>query len=87
MPGVNPGPGRARHTGGNQLTGDRYDHPRVIPLLEAAVDAVLDTVAGDIVMGLPLAIGKPNPFVNALYRRMKANLARRLTDHRHRAVA
>ena len=53
--------------------------PRVIPLLDAAVDAVLDTVAGDIVMGLPLAIGKPNPFVNALYRRMKANPARRLT--------
>ena len=53
--------------------------PRVIPLLAAAVDAVLDSVAGDIVLGLPLAIGKPNPFVNALYRRIKANPARRLT--------
>jgi len=28
--------------------------PRVIPLLDAAVDAVLDCVAGDIVLGLPL---------------------------------
>lgn len=53
--------------------------PRVIPSIEAAVDAVLDAVPGDIVLGIPLAIGKPNPFVNALYRRIKANPLRRLT--------
>ena len=53
--------------------------PRVIPSIEAAVDAVLDAVPGDIVLGLPLGIGKPNPFVNALYRRIKANPTRRLT--------
>ncbi len=53
--------------------------PRVIPSLDAAVDAVLDAVPGDIVLGIPLAIGKPNPFVNALYRRIKANPSRRLT--------
>ena len=53
--------------------------PQVIPQLEAAVDAVLDAVPGDIVLGIPLAIGKPNPFVNALYRRIKANPSRRLT--------
>jgi len=52
---------------------------RVIPNLEATVDAVLDAIAGDIVLGIPLAIGKPNPFVNALYRRIKANPTRRLT--------
>ncbi|MBL8352837.1 MAG: acetyl-CoA hydrolase [Burkholderiaceae bacterium] len=52
--------------------------PRVIDSLQAAVDAVLDTVPGDIVLGIPLAIGKPNHFVNALYRRIKANPARRL---------
>ncbi|MGD9835857.1 MAG: acetyl-CoA hydrolase, partial [Piscinibacter sp.] len=46
--------------------------------IEAAVDRVLDTVQGDIVMGIPLAVGKPNPFVNALYRRIKANPSRRL---------
>ena len=40
--------------------------------IAAAVDIVLDTVHGDIVLGLPLGIGKPNPFVNALYRRIKA---------------
>jgi len=49
-----------------------------IDSIEAAVDRVLDTVQGDIVMGIPLAVGKPNPFVNALYRRIKANPARRL---------
>jgi len=53
--------------------------PRVIGSIEAAVDAVLDAVPGDIVMGIPLAIGKPNPFVNALYRRIKANPSRKLT--------
>jgi acyl-CoA hydrolase len=30
------------------------------------------------VLGIPLGIGKPNPFVNALYRRIKGNPARRL---------
>ncbi len=49
-----------------------------IDSIEAAVDRVLDTVQGDIVLGIPLAIGKPNPFVNALYRRIKANPARKL---------
>lgn len=50
----------------------------MIDSIEAAVDHVLDTVRGDIVLGIPLAIGKPNTFVNALYRRVKANPARRL---------
>jgi acyl-CoA hydrolase len=53
--------------------------PRVIPSIDATVDAVLDAIPGDIVLGIPLAIGKPNPFVNALYRRIKANPSRRLT--------
>lgn len=56
--------------------------PAAVPLfidrIDAAVDHVLDTVAGDIVLGLPLGIGKPNPFANALYRRIKANPARKL---------
>jgi acyl-CoA hydrolase len=53
--------------------------PLVIDSIEAAVDVVLDTVHGDIVLGIPLAIGKPNPFVNTLYRRIKANPKRKLT--------
>jgi acyl-CoA hydrolase len=52
--------------------------PLYIDRIDAAVDHVLDTVAGDIVLGIPLGIGKPNPFVNALYRRIKANPARKL---------
>jgi hypothetical protein len=46
--------------------------------IDAAVDHVMDTVSGDIVLGIPLGIGKPNPFVNALYRRIKVNPARKL---------
>lgn len=53
--------------------------PQVIAKIEAAVDAVLDRLPGDIVLGIPLGIGKPNAFVNALYERIKANPARRLT--------
>ena len=34
--------------------------PRVIDHLADAVDAVLAAVPGDIVLGIPLAIGKPN---------------------------
>ena len=49
-----------------------------IASIEAAVDHLLDTIAGDIVLGIPLGVGKPNPFVNALYQRIEANPARRL---------
>ena len=52
--------------------------PLSMDSLEAAVDHVLDTIPGEIVLGIPLAVGKPNPFVNALYRRIKANPARKL---------
>ena len=50
----------------------------LIDTIDGAVDFVLDTLPQTIVMGIPLAIGKPNVFVNALYRRIKANPARRL---------
>jgi len=52
--------------------------PLMMELIAAAVDHVLDTTQGDIVLGIPLGVGKPNPFVNALYRRVKDNPARRL---------
>ncbi|WP_374356920.1 hypothetical protein, partial [Chitinimonas sp.] len=51
---------------------------RYIDHIDAAVDYVLDTLPGEIVLGTPLGIGKPNPFINALYRRIKANPARSL---------
>lgn len=53
--------------------------PQVIDHLAQAVDVVLAAVPGDIVLGIPLAIGKPNAFVNALYRRIAADPSRRLT--------
>ena len=53
-------------------------NPLMIDSIEAAVDHVMDTVQGKIVLGIPLAIGKPNPFVNALYRRVKGNPQRHL---------
>jgi acyl-CoA hydrolase len=52
--------------------------PLMMNVIDAAVDHVLDTTPGDIVLGIPLGVGKPNPFVNALYRRIKGNPARRL---------
>lgn len=52
--------------------------PLLIDSIDATVDYVLDTTDGDIVLGIPLGVGKPNPFVNALYHRIKANPARRL---------
>jgi acyl-CoA hydrolase len=52
--------------------------PLMIASIDAAVDNVLDRIPGDIVLGIPLAVGKPNPFVNALYRRIRDNPSRRL---------
>lgn len=52
--------------------------PLVLPSIHAAVDQVLQRTPGDIVLAIPLGIGKPNPFVNALYQRIKADPARHL---------
>ena len=52
--------------------------PLFIDSIDAAVDHLLDRIPGKIVLGIPLAVGKPNPFVNALYRRIAANPARQL---------
>ena len=38
--------------------------------LDACVEATLSRVGNEIVMGLPVAIGKPNPLVNAFVRRV-----------------
>jgi acyl-CoA hydrolase len=52
--------------------------PLMMDSIDAAADYVLDATPGDIVFGIPLGVGKPNPFVNALYRRIKANPTRKL---------
>ncbi len=52
--------------------------PLILDSIEWAVDHVLAALPGDIVLGIPLGIGKPNPLVNALYRRIKADPSRRL---------
>lgn len=46
--------------------------------IDACVELVLKTLPSTIVVGIPLGIGKPNPLVNALYRRIKADPTRRL---------
>jgi acyl-CoA hydrolase len=51
---------------------------RCLGTVDAAVDAVLARLTGPIVLALPLGIGKPNPFVNRLYQRIKADPSRRL---------
>jgi acyl-CoA hydrolase len=65
------------HAKGAEHT-DAMVKPFTIASLSAAVDHVLDTIPGDIVLGIPLGVGKPNPLVNALYRRIRDNPARRL---------
>jgi acyl-CoA hydrolase len=49
-----------------------------IDSIEAAVDHLLATITGEIVLGIPLGVGKPNPFVNSLYRRIKSDPSRRM---------
>lgn len=51
---------------------------KTINSVESAIDHVFDSINGNIVLGIPLGVGKPNVFVNALYRRVKANPARKL---------
>jgi acyl-CoA hydrolase len=47
--------------------------------IELAVTEVLDRLPAHIHMGMPLGLGKPNRFVNALYARIKSLPERRLT--------
>ena len=47
--------------------------------LEQAVDHVLSEIDGPIHLGLPLGLGKPNRWVNALYERVRDLPERQLT--------
>jgi acyl-CoA hydrolase len=47
--------------------------------VEKCVDGVIEKVGKKIVLGIPLALGKPNQFVNALYRRIKHDPSMHLT--------
>jgi acyl-CoA hydrolase len=47
--------------------------------LERAVDVVLERLPAHVRLGLPLGLGKPNRFVNALYARIKTLPERQLT--------
>ena len=37
--------------------------------INTAADAIIEQTNGDIILGMPLGMGKPNPLVNALYKR------------------
>ncbi len=49
--------------------------PNHFSSIDAAIDALIAHVGNRIVLAIPLGIGKPNPFVNALYRRVKESPA------------
>ncbi len=47
--------------------------------LDSMVERMLERLPAHIVLAIPLGVGKPNPLVNALYRRIAADPSRRLT--------
>jgi len=47
-------------------------------ILDACVESTLERLGRHLVMGLPLGLGKPNPLVNAFYRRAKQDEGIRL---------
>ena len=49
--------------------------PATYSSIDVAIDALIAHVGNHIVLAIPLGIGKPNPFVNALYRRVKESPA------------
>jgi acyl-CoA hydrolase len=51
----------------------KMNAPRYFETVSGMIDALLAKVGPRIVLGIPLGIGKPNHFVNALYHRVAAN--------------
>jgi acyl-CoA hydrolase len=56
----------------------RVAQPEILQDVEAAVDRILAHAGERVVVALPLALGKPNALVNALYRRVAADPKRSL---------
>jgi len=56
----------------------QQQNPSYLRDLDACVAEIIVRVGKRIVLGIPLGIGKPNPLVNALYRRAKADPELRL---------
>ncbi|MCZ6715973.1 MAG: acetyl-CoA hydrolase [Gammaproteobacteria bacterium] len=52
---------------------------KIYPGFDDCVDFVIDAVGPEIVIGIPLGLGKPNRFINALYQRAKTDAAIQLT--------
>ena len=55
------------------------NRPDYFETVEPLIDALLARVGNRIVLGIPLGIGKPNHFVNALYRRVQGDPSLHLT--------
>ncbi|WP_319521140.1 acetyl-CoA hydrolase/transferase C-terminal domain-containing protein [uncultured Desulfosarcina sp.] len=55
------------------------ENPIYFSDVSKCVDRIIETVGKTIVFGMPLALGKPNHLVNALYQRAKSDLEIRLT--------
>ena len=47
--------------------------------VEKAADAIIEQLGGQIVLGMPLGMGKPNPLANVLYQRACADISISLT--------
>ncbi|CAN5363972.1 acetyl-CoA hydrolase/transferase C-terminal domain-containing protein [soil metagenome] len=47
--------------------------------VDACIDQIIERVGSRLIVGTPLGIGKPNPLINALYRRVCADPALELT--------
>ncbi|MBU2514631.1 hypothetical protein KJ966_25175 [bacterium] len=48
-----------------------YNRPVYYDEIERCVDAIFERVGKDVVLGTPLALGKPNQLINEIYKRVK----------------
>lgn len=53
--------------------------PKILDCVNQAVDQTIALVGKNIVIGMPLGLGKPNQFINALYQRAKQDSSIQLT--------